>query len=264
MSVTPQNSQRPLCRLLQWRRSLLPATSLAACMVAVLATPANAGVYIEDFTGPNGSQPADWSPFWPGADTLTQIVDNTYQATTSSTAINKPLMGYTGGNSGTWDDYTVESTVKSSFWNSGTFFTFGLAARIQPDASAFYHADIQGGQLRIYRGTSSNAFAQLLAESPITNGYGTNSTWRMVFDVSGDSLEAWVYDGVGTLRGNVAATDSTLTAGHPGVWGTIDDNVQLVTWDNFTVTGDVVPEPTSVALAGAGLSLMVFRRRNRR
>ena len=92
-------------------------------------------------------------------------------------------------------------------------------------------------------------------------GQGTSLSGEIIDLSSG--LPMYFDDGTGAgVTDKISVTDSTYSSGYTGLMGIIRTSQGVdPTFDNFLVT-TVVPEPTTVTLAGLGLAaLLIYRRR---
>jgi len=218
---------------------------VVALLAAFVMTPVHGQtvLYSTDFSGPDGSQPADWSVTATTIDL--EILNNAYVAD-NGTGFGIAYFNGTdnaGDPSSSWTDYTVTSSVRSVSTGNA-----GVIARVF-SASAFYTARINGtgggSYFDLYRLGGPGGSIQM----DVANGinYQSGETWTISLSVVGSSITAQLWDASDELVATIGGTDSTYTSGAAGVRGNPYTN--SVTWDDFTV--QAIPEPSESALTFA-------------
>jgi len=260
------------------------STTLAATLMTVGLTAGTASgaafTFSEDFTGADGTLPADWydTPQFNANDNfsapITEIQSNELvmeRGSTGSTNDNdRRHLAYNGSGSQDWQDYTAEVFWSEDTQNSNTHTT-GLIARWQGTSNQFqgYSAIEKGGNIQIYRDLEENGDGTLLATAGLSRTPSNGEVTRMTFTVSGDTLTAELFeDAENDLAfddslGSVSVTDSTYATGSAGVKAYFAADNRSATFDDFSVEGTLVPEPASAALLGLGGLLIAGRRRQR-
>lgn len=232
--------------------------------------------YTQDFTGPDGSFPADWWDASRGTFSrpIVEIRDNKlYLERTATHAATRNAI-YNGEGSANWADYTVSATFINSTSNNRS----GLIARWQQGAT------LETGELKGYLATtfddkiyisinsaSNGGFnheGYLLAEANLTQSLAANQAAYMTFAVYGTLLTANLYieSSPGTfdeLIGTVSVNNSAYASGSAGVMTRFTAANRSTTWDGFTVSGNTIPEPatTAILLGGIICGLIYFKRR---
>jgi hypothetical protein len=141
--------------------------------------------------------------------------------------------------------------------------------------SALRLASINAGGITFLTGVANNlGYFDGTPGSSAPPDPRTPDTYQLQFWGSGTTLTASIIDlntglpmffdnGTGAgVTDQISVTDSTYTSGYTGVFGIIRTSQGVdPTFDNFSVS-TVIPEPTTVTLAGLGLAaLLIYRRR---
>lgn len=230
--------------------------------------------FIESFAGDAGGLPEHWVAL--GARYSGDGLDNgTYNfgRRTGDSSGTKSI-GYAGLSDATatsieeqpflWQDYTITAE-----------FTYdadpvaSVTARMQGGDGSFgdltdgYAAYLwQATELRIGAPSpdlyNSTPLAALVLDEPTVAG----QTYRLVFTVTGDLLEAQLYHVTGdnaVLVGEVSTQDDTYEAGAVGMQGRLPWYPRNVAFSRFEVQGTAIPEPASAALLGLGGLMLVSR-----
>lgn len=257
------------------RRNHLSLTVLSAIVLlaAGLAPQAFASEinYTQDFTGPDGSFPADWFDSTHGSFSNNIVDINNNQLRMRRDASNPSSLArnaaYVGGDSATWDNYTVEvlftGNTESQYQATGILGRWQGASSIN---SGYFAYEMYGtpGVLKIGKDYSGQGdAATVLASTSLARTVHANEVTRLVFQLNGEQLTAWLYAEGSTpgvyddLLGTVTTTDSTYSQGSAGLRAGLGGYNREALFDDFSVTS--IPEPAAVSMLALGVMLLVGR-----
>ena len=232
-------------------------TLLAGAAIGLASSASAAVLYDTEFDGPSGTQPAGWTVEEGGG--LALNGSGAYVKSTGGVTRSIYSGPYSDGSS---SFSKADSTISADFTITGSTgsdasvigrYTDGPAAGFGDDT--FYGARFNaGGSFQIFKFNPNFG----VVESATVTGYDFGEVWNISLDLSGTSLTAVLTDDTGSVVSTLSDTDSDVTG--PGTFGVRPAN-QTVSYLNYTVEGDAIPEPASLALVGAGLMLVLGRRR---
>ncbi len=258
----------------------LPSAAVAALwMTASTAWGLVPFSYSNDFSGPDGSMPENWIQTPEVA--IMEIRNNTFfmrrDADLGSSGWARAI-GYVGEGSELWADYTVETWFLHSRQQDAPD-TQSIIARWQGNIPAFaedghgYMAQHRGesggpGELQIVRDfVRSGGDPNILATVPLDESLEPDALYRLSFTLEGPALSAALYREDGVRIGEAFATDSTYETGSIGLRSRIGVNDRETFFDEVSVQGTAIPEPSAYALLFGGvvvLSACAVRIRRRR
>jgi len=213
-------------------------------MLTALVCAAQAQLYTQDFTGADGTQPANWAVYVnidnndPGGLTDPAILNNEYyrSASTVHNGYYQSIAGYSAAGSDALTDMTVSARVKIDRSATANFTptSAGVVARYDDTTTGMYQAWIQSSgssntsitfRLAKYYATSqwnmeyyvfSGGQADGLLDEDTAPGAAWGNYYTISLDAQGSDLVATLSDDVGVLS-TLTAMDSSFTAGTGGL-----------------------------------------------
>src|ERR1700744_551069 len=209
---------RTFCR----RAGLLLASVLACCLLAgplsvIFPQAADAATVSDNFDRANGALGSNWTTT-PGT-AAPQISGNTLHAGTASSLNSAYWSASTFGN-----DQFAQGTLPGS---SGGNYGPGLAVRLSGAKGYFLWYGNSTNTVSLWRMDSASSWTQLKASGTLTVTPATD-VWKI--QVVESTISGYQN---GTLV--VQTTDTSITAGSPGVWLYYANN-QIDNWSGGTAT----------------------------
>src|SRR6201994_4882158 len=224
---------RTFCR----RAALLLASVRACCLLAgprsvIFPQAADAATVSDNFDRANGALGSNWTTT-PGT-AAPQISGNTLHAGTASSLNSAYWSASTFGN-----DQFAQGTLPGS---SGGNYGPGLAVRLSGAKGHFLWYGNSANTVSLWRMDSASSWTQLKSSSALTVTPATD-VWKI--QVVGSTISGYQN---GTLV--VQTTDTSITAGSPGVWLYYANN-QIDNWSG----GDATAAPTTYSVGGTASGL---------
>jgi hypothetical protein len=210
-------------------------------------------LYSTNFTGANGSSPADWAASSQGANTMA-ITNDRYRFTRvdSGAAMFGRYMGeFDGVASGDWTDYRVDTILQSSHLvNTSTRNAIILRWQTNSGpgngnlgyAGYLRYVDATTIDLRILSGFNNfssqtgDAGGTLIQNETFTFSLANSNFYRLSFEAAGDllTLSFATMDNTTSFSTSVFATN--YSSGASGLRTYQGSNSRWTDWDDYTVT----------------------------
>lgn len=228
-------------------------------------------LYTTEFTGTNGSIPADWGRSYSTSNHM-DIQNNRFEWRRVSSA--QAYLGWYGGSyesipSKNWADYRVDSVIQTN--NPGNIA--GIVLRWQGEENpgqgyfGFFHRSDDKLRLAITKdfNPTGNGGGTILTETLFDFTLENEGTYRLSFETVGNDLTLTFANLANTETFSITATDNSYSKGAPAMRAYLSTNGRWVAWDSMTVTGAVpIPESSTVASISALVVLLaagLYRRR---
>ncbi len=199
---------------------------------------------------------------------------NTYQISAPGNPLTPPPLDLVGPNragaysSTTYSDFSV--SVDLVDWDNSLGQGVNLLARFKEPGLGTgdgYNFGYNVGTEWIYLNRIDDEVLVEIASDVLVT-LDPLKDYRLVFTGDGPDLVGEVYDldNLNDALATISATDATYTQGFSGLFasGTLQVPTSAfdATFDNLTLSGQVVPEPSAVSLVAVGvLGVLGFRRR---
>lgn len=280
------NSSHPLVppfgKLL--KSAALAGLFLSGAVAHALIVPGDI-LYSTNFTGANGTSPANWATTTGGTNTMT-IESNRYRFNRpsggSGTAMFGRYMGeFNGVDSADWTDYRVDTLIRSNVLTN-TLARNAIILRWQTTsgplndnlgyAGYVFAVDATTIGLQIVRGfnnagssgVSGIASGTLLKSEQFSFALANDTDYRLSFEAAGSQLTLSFANLANTTSFSTSVIDTTYASGAPGLRTYQGSDSRRTDWDDYTVTA-VIPEPGTLLLMGGAMGIFAlmhgFRRK---
>lgn len=204
-------------KLTSFNRNVAAAAAVMGSLTLLPATEA-AVLYEIDFLN-DESPTTNWTPLVNEAGWTLEDVGYRYRRATGLGETAPGVSSYTGiiggESSSSLEHYKVESYFTKTSTASGNFT--GVVARLQ-DAANYYTAVLNGAGtlnlMRVVDGVESNIAS---VTTPVDQRFAANETWRISLSVTGNFLQAYLYDSNDVQAGYASGIDNNFTSGTFGL-----------------------------------------------
>lgn len=273
----------------------LIAVAVLCCVISSSYSQAGT-IYSEDFEGTGGTVPTNWAPQTgsTGTATLTIVDESAGIGTGDALNIDATTRGGTIGMFPATEINDIGDVIElsfdirlTSFPNNSGGLRFGLHGTNAPFASGYRisvgtGANVPSTDITVENGTSDVLFGgngtRVTLSTANANGINDNDTHSMLLRVERtalDEVEIEVFqDGVSSTGAPVAFQSTDILTGSNAGSYPIKTAFDMITFstnggvtgnvDNFLVTVNGVPEPSTIALWAGGLACMVVCHRRRK